>query len=172
MTEQGITTVEELPAELRAELVAKRQAGTTLAELKKAYPQVAPDVIRSVLPPLPKPKPEPQAPRTRRARATKPTQTPTTAQAKPKASASAKAPAKQPAGKTKTERKAIDPKVAAKAVNMRAKLDGKGRPTSWAKIGYALKLPEGAPKSQAGDAARRAYRQIKGENAPTGPSDY
>jgi hypothetical protein len=54
MSEQAIATVEELPAELRAELVAKREAGTTLAELKKAYPQVAPDVIRPVLPPLPK----------------------------------------------------------------------------------------------------------------------
>jgi hypothetical protein len=53
MTEAtAITTVEELPAELRAELVAKREAGTTLAELKKAFPQVAPDVIRAVLPPL------------------------------------------------------------------------------------------------------------------------
>ena len=31
MSEQAITTVEELPAELRAELVAKREAGTTLA---------------------------------------------------------------------------------------------------------------------------------------------
>ena len=36
-----------------------------------------------------------------------------------------------------------------------------------------LKLvPEGAPKSQAGDAARRAYRQVRGQDAPTGPSDY
>lgn len=52
--EQAITTVEALPAELRAELVTKREAGTTLAELKKGYPQVAPDVIRAVLPPLPR----------------------------------------------------------------------------------------------------------------------
>jgi hypothetical protein len=58
-------------------------------------------------------------------------------------------------------------------VTMRGKLDANGRPTSWAKIGYALKLvPEGAPKSQAGDAARRAYRQVKGADAPTGLSDY
>jgi hypothetical protein len=56
---------------------------------------------------------------------------------------------------------------------MRATLNGQGRPTSWAKIAYALKLvPEGAPKAQAGDAARRAYRQVRGQDAPTGPSDY
>jgi hypothetical protein len=57
---------------------------------------------------------------------------------------------------------------------MRAKLDDRGRPTSWAKIAYALKLaPEGAPKAPAGDdAARRAYRQVRGEDASTGPSDY
>jgi hypothetical protein len=64
MTEQAITTVEELPAELREELVTKREAGTTLAELKKAYPQVAPDVIRAVLLPLPKgTEPEPAKPK-------------------------------------------------------------------------------------------------------------
>lgn len=80
--QQAITTVEALPAELRAELVTKREAGTTLAELKKGYPQVAPDVIRAVLPPLPRgiePKPatrKPQAPKP--AKMTKP------AQAKPK----------------------------------------------------------------------------------------
>ena len=79
--------------------------------------------------------------------------------------------AKAPAAKV--ERKPIDGKLAQRAVTMRAKLDDRGRPTSWAKVGYALKLvPEDAPKSQAGDAARRAYRQVKGENAPTGPSDY
>jgi hypothetical protein len=53
---------------------------------------------------------------------------------------------------------------------MRGKLDAAGRPTSWAKIGFALKLvPEGAPKSQAGDAARRAFKQVRGAEAPTGP---
>jgi hypothetical protein len=60
MSDQAITTVEELPAELRAELVAKREAGTTLAELKKQNPHVAPDVIRAVLLPPPKPDPEPK----------------------------------------------------------------------------------------------------------------
>src|SRR5215218_3267793 len=88
MTEQAIATIEELSAELRAELVAKREAGTTLAELKKAYPQVAPDVIRAVLPPLPKgtePRPAPRKPR-----ATKPAQTATPGQAKPKPSAQPK----------------------------------------------------------------------------------
>lgn len=82
MTEQAIATVEELPAELRAELVAKREAGTTLAELKKGYPQVAPDVIRAVLPPLPKPEPKPAAPKPR---ATKSTQTASTGKPSPKA---------------------------------------------------------------------------------------
>jgi hypothetical protein len=77
------------------------------------------------------------------------------------------------APKAKIERKPIDAKLAQRAVTMRGKLDANGRPTSWAKIGYALKLvPEGAPKSQAGDAARRAYRQVKGADAPTGLSDY
>jgi hypothetical protein len=77
------------------------------------------------------------------------------------------------APKAKAERAPVDGKLAQRAVTMRAKLDDRGRPTSWAKIGYALKLvPEGAPKAQAGDAARRAYRQIKGADAPTGPSDY
>lgn len=66
MSEQAITTVEELPAELRAELVAKREAGITLAELKKALPQVAPDVIREVLPLLPKPTAEAKPRRTRK----------------------------------------------------------------------------------------------------------
>jgi hypothetical protein len=85
----------------------------------------------------------------------KPTSNGSTTDKKRQAQA-AKAPAK-------AKRKPIDPKLAQRAVTMRGKLDGKGKPASWAKIGYALKLvPEGAPKSQAGDAARRAYRQIKG----------
>jgi hypothetical protein len=201
MTEAtAITTVEELPAELREELVGKRKAGTTLAELKKAFPQVAPDVIRAVLPPLPKgTETKPEAPakpaRTRRAKtapatdAPKPKRTRTsegnvqTASSEMPARSMAKAfndgVAKGKAHKAKTEqpakteRKPVDAKVAQKVVTMRGKLDGKGRPASWAKIGYALKLvPEGAPKSQAGDAARRAYRQVKGADAPTGPSDY
>jgi hypothetical protein len=178
MTEQAIATVEELPAELRTELVAKREAGTTLAELKKAFPQVAPDVIRAVLPPLPKPQP-----------AAQPRQTPAKPKPRPKALAPAPATPKPAtnggttdkkqqaqaakAPKAKAERAPVDGKLAQRAVTMRGKLDDRGRPTSWARIGYALKLvPEGAPKSQAGDAARRAYRQVKGEDAPTGPSDY
>jgi hypothetical protein len=91
--EQAITTVEALPAELRAELVTKREAGTTLAELKKGYPQVAPDVIRAVLPPLPRgiePKPA-----TRKPQAPKPAKMAKPAQAKPKPAQPAKA--KQPA---------------------------------------------------------------------------
>src|SRR5215218_1950853 len=88
MTEQAIASVEELPAELRAELVAKREAGTTLAELKKGYPQVAPDVIRAVLPPLPKGT-EPK-PATRKPRAAKPAQTAATGQRKAKPSAPTK----------------------------------------------------------------------------------
>jgi hypothetical protein len=180
-----ITTVEELPEPLREELVAKRAAGTTLAELKKGYPQVAPDVIRAVLPPLPKgtePKPAPRKPL-----AAKPAQTAATGQRKAKPSAKAQPKPGTNGGTTdkkrqaqaartkapKVERKPVDAKLAQRAVTMRGKLDDRGRPTSWAKVGYALKLvPEGAPQSQASDAARRAYRQIKGENAPTGPSDY
>jgi hypothetical protein len=124
---------------------------------------------------------QPAKPRTRRAKTTPATDEPKRqrgkAQPKPATNggttdkARAKAAAKAPAAKV--ERKPIDGKLAQRAVTMRAKLDDRGRPTSWAKVGYALKLvPEDAPKSQAGDAARRAYRQVKGENAPTGPSDY
>jgi hypothetical protein len=107
--------------------------------------------------------------RTRKAKATepKPATNGGTTDKKRQAQA-ANAPAKP-----KTERKPIDAKLAQRVVTMRAKLDGRGKPTSWAKIAYSLKLvPEGAPKAQAGDAARRAYRQIKGDDAPTGPSDY
>jgi hypothetical protein len=51
---------------------------------------------------------------------------------------------------------------------MRAKLNGQDRPPSWAKIAYSLKLvPETATKQQAGNAARRAYRQVKGADALT-----
>jgi hypothetical protein len=88
-------------------------------------------------------------------------------------------PKAQPAGseakvkRAKVERKPVDATTAQKVVTMRAKLDDRGRPSSWAKVGYALKLvPEGAPKAQAGDAARRAYRQVRGQDALTGPSDY
>lgn len=99
---QAITTVEELPAELRAELVAKREAGTTLAELKKAYPHVAPDVIRAVLPPLPKPT-EPEATSgARKARAVKPAQTATTRHRKGTASPASEQVAK---GRAKAARK-------------------------------------------------------------------
>jgi len=48
---ERIAQVEDLPDDLRAEIVARREAGTTLAELKANFPQVAPDVIRDVLPP-------------------------------------------------------------------------------------------------------------------------
>ena len=79
----------------------------------------------------------------------------------------------RPAKRAKVEQKPVDAKTAQKVVTMRAKLNGQGRPTSWAKIAYALQLvPKGAPKAQAGDAARRAYRQVRGDDAPTGPSDY
>jgi hypothetical protein len=109
VTDQAITTVEELPAELCAELVARREAGTTLAELKKGYPQVAPDLIRAVLPPLPKgtePKPAPREPR-----AAKPEQI----TAKPATTRTRQAPAKAKpatnAGTTDKERLALARKV-------------------------------------------------------------
>lgn len=157
MTEQAVATVEELPAELRAELVARREAGTTLVELKKGYPQVAPDVIRAVLPPLPKGT-EPK-PTTRKPRAAKPAQTPTTGQRNAKPSANGQ-PSKQELA------------LARKVVTMRAKLVN-DKPPSWAKIAFALKLvADGASRQQAGNAARRMYKLVKGEDAPTGPSDY
>jgi hypothetical protein len=46
-----VTRVEDLSDEVRREIVAQREAGTTLAELKANFPQVEPAVIREVLPP-------------------------------------------------------------------------------------------------------------------------
>jgi hypothetical protein len=46
-----IERVEDLPDPVRGEIVADRQAGLTLSELKSKYAHVAPDVIREVLPP-------------------------------------------------------------------------------------------------------------------------
>lgn len=156
---QAITTVEDLPAELRAELVAKREAGTTLAEPKKDYPQVAPDVIRAVLPPLPKgtePKPTAHKPR-----ANKPTQTATPGQRKAKPSAKAQPKAASNGGTTDRERLAL----ARKVVTMRDK-----QGLSWLKIGDALKLAEGAASPKAGASrARTLYRLVKGQDASTGP---
>jgi transcriptional regulator with XRE-family HTH domain len=45
-----IEAVADLPDEVRQEIVRQREAGTMLAELKANFPQVAPDVIREVLP--------------------------------------------------------------------------------------------------------------------------
>lgn len=46
------TKVEQVPDQLRKEIVAAREAGGTLAELKRDFgQQVAPEVIREVLPP-------------------------------------------------------------------------------------------------------------------------
>jgi len=177
--EQAITTVDELPAELRAELVAKREAGTTLAELKKDYPHVAPDVVRAVLPPLPKgtePKPAPRKPR-----ATKPAQTPATGQRKGTASTAAD---KLAAGQARAARRpakggqakaALEPdkasttndkellKLAAKVVAARDQ-DG----LSWLKIGDKFKLaPEAASAKAGASRARTLYRMVKGQDAST-----
>lgn len=43
-----ITQVEDLPDPVRADIVARRQAGETLAELKSRFAHVSPDVIREV----------------------------------------------------------------------------------------------------------------------------
>jgi hypothetical protein len=62
--------------------------------------------------------------------------------------------------------------LAKRVVAARGKLVN-DKPPSWAKIAYALKLvDEGVSKQQAGNAARRAYKLVKGDDAPTGPSDY
>jgi hypothetical protein len=45
-----VTRTEDLADEVKADIIAQREAGTTLAELKANFPQVAPDVIRAVLP--------------------------------------------------------------------------------------------------------------------------
>jgi hypothetical protein len=45
-----ITQVEDLPDPVRADIVARRQAGETLAELKTRFAHVDPAVIRDVLP--------------------------------------------------------------------------------------------------------------------------
>jgi hypothetical protein len=47
---EAITRTEDLPDEVKADIIAQREAGTTLAELKANFPQVAPEVIRDVLP--------------------------------------------------------------------------------------------------------------------------
>jgi hypothetical protein len=142
--EQATTTVEELLAELRAELVAKREAGTTLAELKKAFPQVAPDVIRAVLPPLPKgtePKPAPRKPQA--------AQTAATGQGKGRASATkgGKAQPKPTTNGGTTDKERL--KLAAQIVKLRDT-----DRLSWLKIGAALKLAEDAATPKA--AASRA----------------
>jgi hypothetical protein len=46
-----ITQVEDLPDPVRADIVARRQNGETLAELKTRFAHVDPAVIREVLPP-------------------------------------------------------------------------------------------------------------------------
>jgi hypothetical protein len=46
-----VQRVEDLPDPIRADIVARRQAGETFAELKKRFGHVAPEVIREVLPP-------------------------------------------------------------------------------------------------------------------------
>jgi hypothetical protein len=46
-----ITQVEDLPDPVRADIIARRQAGETLAELKTRFAHVDPTVIREVLPP-------------------------------------------------------------------------------------------------------------------------
>jgi hypothetical protein len=46
-----ITQVEDLPEPVRADIVARRQNGETLAELKTRFTHIDPAVIREVLPP-------------------------------------------------------------------------------------------------------------------------
>jgi hypothetical protein len=178
-------------AKVKREIAAKRAEGLSLAELKRAYPGVD---VRAVLEAAKVPAPtttgepngysgsgptvgkrEPKRVRgATNAAAAAATTDPEPVPAEPKlrsGKAGEKPAAKAP--KAKAERKPIDPKLAARAVKMRGTLSESGKPTSWAKIAFALKLvPEGAPKAQAGDAARRAFRQVRGADAPTGPSDY
>jgi len=47
---QRVTQVEDLPDPVRADIIARRQAGETLAELKAHFAHVDPAVIREVLP--------------------------------------------------------------------------------------------------------------------------
>ena len=46
-----ITQAQDLPDPVRADIIARRQAGETLAELKTRFAHVDPAVIREVLPP-------------------------------------------------------------------------------------------------------------------------
>jgi hypothetical protein len=46
-----ITQVEDLPDPIRADIIARRQAGETLAELKTHFAHIDPAIIREVLPP-------------------------------------------------------------------------------------------------------------------------
>ena len=69
-----ITQVEDLPDPVRADIIARRQAGETLAELKTRFGHVDPAVIREVLPPAnaserSSARPRPRRPRPSRASA-------------------------------------------------------------------------------------------------------
>jgi hypothetical protein len=168
---QEDTNVAALSDDTRREIVELREGGMTLAELRKRFPQLTSEQLRAVLPPLLEP--EPQAPRTRKPRAAKTTQTP----AKPAATRTSRAPTKgSQAAPAKPKANGQPSKqelaLAKKVVTMRGKLVN-DRPPSWAKIAFALKVvDDGASKQQAGSTARRLYKLVKGENAPTGPSDY
>jgi len=166
MTEQAITeaNVEAISDDTRKEIVAKRQAGVTLAELRKQYPQLTSDQIRDLLPPAnarerkakATPEPKPAAPKPR---AAKPTQTAAMGQAKPKPSAKAQAAGN---GQAKPTDKA-ELRLAQQVVKMR-ETDG----MSWAPIGFKLKLvPADAKKQTAGGAARRLYKLVRGADADT-----
>jgi hypothetical protein len=146
--------------ELRAELVAKREAGTTLAKLKKVFPQVAPEVIRAVLPPLPKG----HRPQARHAQATGRQARADGRQAGgDRGQGQGKAAAPKPAGNggtTDKERLAL----ARKVVALRAQ-DG----LSWLKIGAKLELAPEAESAKAGASpVRTLHRLVKGQDASTG----
>jgi hypothetical protein len=177
-----------MTAKAKAELIAKRKAGTTLAELRKAYPQFTTEQIREVLPPLPKAtrKAAPAATtaeptgysgsgdtserqlaagqaKTRKRTVKAPV---TTTKAQPADEVKSKRNLK--AGQAKTAKQAqpkapVDPKLAATVVKLRDK-DG----LSWLRIGAQLKLSDPASPKAAASRARTLYRSVKGADASTG----
>jgi uncharacterized protein (DUF433 family) len=85
MVVQAPERVEGVPVEVQAEIVTQREAGMTLAELRKAHPELTSEQIRDVLPPVTKREAEQR-----------------TARAKPKSAAQAAKSAKPVGGKAKS----------------------------------------------------------------------
>jgi hypothetical protein len=142
-----------MTAKVKAEIVAKREAGVTLAELRKQYPQFTSEQIREALPPLSIAETKKPATTTRKA----PTAKASTTKAKASAPAKPKATSNGTSDKARLE-------LARKVVAARDK-DG----LSWLKIGAKFKLSDSEQPKAGASRARTLYRLVKGQDADTGP---